>query len=78
MTPTREELARIACDTMNALGACIAALEDIRKHGKWRGLQEVALKEVQAVYRPFFHVYSHLAFKDGSEAEKQLSGKEAS
>jgi hypothetical protein len=61
---TREELAQIACDAMNALGHCVSALEDIKKRGQWEGMQEVALKEMQAVYLLFFEVYEHLRQED--------------
>jgi hypothetical protein len=60
----RKEIAQIACDAMNALGNSVSALEDIKKRGKWEGMQEVALKEVQAVYRPFSEVYEHLRRED--------------
>ena len=67
MAADHERLTQIACDAMNALGHCVSALEDIKKRGVWGGMQEVALKEVQAVYRPFFEVYEHVRLEPARE-----------
>jgi hypothetical protein len=61
---TRDELAEIACEAMNAIGFCITALEQLKKGEKWSGTQDVALKAVQGVHQPFFKVYEHLSYRN--------------
>jgi hypothetical protein len=71
MATERERMAQIACDAMNALGNSLSALEDIKKRGKWEGMQDVALREARASLKPSQELYDYFAHPAKAEEQQE-------